>query len=98
MEATTTAFNRINDQIAMIDGGIADIAGQALNQTSTLREVNMAMSEIDQLTQQNAAMAEQANSACRSLAIGERQARDMVAEFVISGSAANEATQRRAAA
>jgi methyl-accepting chemotaxis protein len=98
MEATTTAFNRIKDQIATIDGGISDIAGQALNQTSTLREVNLAMTDIDQLTQQNAAMAEQANSACQSLALESGKLERMVAEFVVSGAPAGAAKGWRAAA
>jgi len=97
MGATATAFNRIKDQIAMIDGGISDIAGQTLNQTSTLREVNIAIADIDQVTQQNAAMAEQANSACQSLAIECDKLAQMVAEFEVSGSGAGGASQRRAA-
>jgi len=98
MEATTTAFNRIKDQIAMIDGGISDIAGQALNQTSTLREVNIAMADIDQVTQQNAAMAEQANSACQSLAVESGKLERMVSEFVVSGADAGGGPRRRIAA
>jgi methyl-accepting chemotaxis protein len=97
MGATSQAFHRIKDQIEMIDGGISDIAGQALHQTSTLREVNIALSEIDTMTQQNAAMAEQANSACHSLAAESGKLAGMVAEFVVSGAAPAREEKRRAA-
>ena len=81
--ATGEAFDRIKQQISTIDGGIADIAGQAIDQASTLKQVNTAMSEIDQTTQQNAAMAEQATAACHSLAQESGRLADMVAEFIV---------------
>jgi methyl-accepting chemotaxis protein len=83
MTATSSAFDRIKDQITDIDGNIADIAGQALNQSSTLKQVNIAISEIDQTTQQNAAMAEQATAASRSLAQESDRLARMVGEFAI---------------
>ena len=83
MTATSSAFDRITDQISVIDSGIADIAEKAMNQSSTLKQVNIAMSEIDQTTQQNAAMAEQATAASRSLAQESDRLAQMVAEFVI---------------
>ena len=46
---------------------IADIAVQAVDQTSTLKQVNLALTEMDQATQLNAAMAEEATAACQSL-------------------------------
>ena len=81
--ATGEAFDRIKDQISVIDGGIADIAGQAIDQSSTLKQVNTAMGEIDQTTQQNAAMAEQATAACQSLAQESARLANMVAEFIV---------------
>jgi methyl-accepting chemotaxis protein len=67
VKATGVAFDRVKTFVTMIDSGIADIASQAVDQANTLKQVNMAISEIDQSTQQNAAMAEQASAACESL-------------------------------
>ena len=67
VKATGTTFDRIKTQVSIIDGGIADIAGQAVDQSNTLRRVNMALMQIDQTTQQNAAMADEATAGCRSL-------------------------------
>ena len=61
------AFDRVNARITYIDGGIADIAVRAVDQSSTLKQVNLALTEIDQSTQLNAAMAEEATAACQSL-------------------------------
>ena len=83
MAATATAFERIKSQISMIDGGIADIAGRALDQSSSLKHVNLAMAEMDQVTQQNAAMAEQATAACRSLAQEGDRLVNMVGAFML---------------
>ena len=68
VKAAGSAFDHIKTQIADIDGGIADIAGQSIDQSNTLRQFNIAISEIDQTTQQNAAMSEESAAACQSLA------------------------------
>jgi methyl-accepting chemotaxis protein len=47
---------------------IADIADASRQQASGLSQINTAMSELDIVTQQNAAMVEQATAAARSLA------------------------------
>ena len=67
VNATGGAFNRVSMRIAYIDGGIADIAMQAVDQSNTLKQANLAISEIDQATQLNASIAEEATAACRSL-------------------------------
>jgi methyl-accepting chemotaxis protein len=81
---TAAAFGRIKEHIAKIDGGIADIAAKTLDQSTTLKEVNLAISGVDQGTQQNAAMAEEATAACKSLADESERLARMVAEFTLS--------------
>ncbi len=83
MAATAAAFDRIKNQIAGIDGGIADIAARTLEQSANLKDVNLAMAEIDQATQQNAAMAEQAHAASRALANEGARLGRMVEEFAL---------------
>ena len=81
--ATGEAFARINNQIAIIDGGIAEIASRAVDQSSTIKQVNLAIFEIDQTTQQNASMAEEATAACHSLAQASDHLANTVREFIV---------------
>ena len=84
MADTGTAFEKIKTEISDIDGGIATIAGRAVDQSSTLRDVNASMSDIDQATQQNAAMAEEATAASHALAQESGRLAEMVGEFKLS--------------
>lgn len=79
--ASGTSLERIMSQVSLIDNGIAEIAGRAINQAATLKQVNTAIGEIDQSTQKNAAMAEQATAACRALAQESEQLTRMVGVF-----------------
>ena len=81
--ATGEAFERVKGQISRIDSGIADIAHQAIDQSATLKQVNNGLGAIDQMTQQNAAMAEQATAASHSLALESERLAQMVNEFQI---------------
>ncbi len=65
---TGDALHRIIDRITQIDGLVADIAASADRQATGLQQINTAVSEMDGMTQQNAAMVEQATAAARSLA------------------------------
>jgi methyl-accepting chemotaxis protein len=64
---TGQALEAIVAKVAEIDTLIGDIATSARDQSSSLVEVNTGVNQIDQVTQQNAAMAEEANAAARSL-------------------------------
>jgi methyl-accepting chemotaxis protein len=91
---TGKAFDRIKGQISIVDGGIGEIAANAVEQSSALKQVSAAIGEIDSTTQRNAAMAEQAKSACQSLT---RQTSDLacaVGQFMIDRPAI--ATERAA--
>lgn len=82
---TGDAIDRMMSQVSEIDGGIADIATRAIDQATTLKQVNTAIAEIDQTTQQNASMAEQATAACRTLARESEQLATMLRKFNVSG-------------
>ena len=62
------SFTRIIDNMTRIDSAVAEVAVGTQEQAVGLGEVNSAMSQMDQLTQQNAAMAEEATAACHSAA------------------------------
>ena len=89
VHATGKAIDRIMTQISVIDGGIANIASQAIDQAITLKQVNTAIGEIDQTTQKNAAMAEQATAACHMLAQESESLVGLVGAFKVSVSEAN---------
>lgn len=61
-------FERIAAQISDIATVVSEIAGGAEQQVTALQEINVAVNQIDQVTQQNAAMAEEATAASHALA------------------------------
>ena len=66
---TGKALERIIGQIGEISTLVENIANSAERQSTGLQEVNTAVSAMDGVTQQNAAMVEQATAAARSLAV-----------------------------
>ena len=64
---TGTALGRILSQVIRIDGVVTEIAASAHEQASGLAEVNTAISHMDQVTQQNAAMVEESTAASHKL-------------------------------
>jgi len=80
--ATGKTFDHIREQIAVIDGGIADIASQAVAQSGTIKEINVAIGELDSTTQRNAAMGEQATASCRSLADESTKLTNLLRSFI----------------
>jgi methyl-accepting chemotaxis protein len=64
---TGQALGRILSQVGMISGVIGNIAASAEQQATGLHEVNIAVAEMDHVTQQNAAMVEQTTAATHSL-------------------------------
>ena len=65
---TGQALERIVAQVGEVDGAVAEIAGSAGEQATGLAEVNTAVTRMDQVTQQNAAMVEESTAAVRALA------------------------------
>jgi methyl-accepting chemotaxis protein len=65
---TGQALQRIVDRVAEIDGLVSEISASAQEQASGLHQVNAAINQMDQVTQQNAAMVEQSTAASHALA------------------------------
>ena len=61
------SLQKIMAQVAEIDVVVGEIAAGAREQATGLDEVNAAINQMDQVTQQNAAMAEQSSAASQSL-------------------------------
>jgi len=64
---TGKALERIVSQVADINQVVSEIASSAHEQATGLKEVNAAVNQMDQVTQQNAAMVEQTTAAAYSL-------------------------------
>jgi methyl-accepting chemotaxis protein len=65
---TGQALKRIVDEVAEINDLVSQIAASAEEQSIGLQEVNTTVVQMDQVTQQNAAMVEQSTAASRQLA------------------------------
>ena len=65
---TGKALGRIVEQVARLNDLVAEIAASAREQATGLDQVNNAVNQMDQVTQQNAAMVEETTAASHSLA------------------------------
>jgi len=65
---TGAALNRIVEQVVRLNDLVTDMASSAQAQATGLHQVNTAVNQMDQVTQQNAAMVEQSTAAAHSLA------------------------------
>jgi methyl-accepting chemotaxis protein len=81
---TGKAFDRIADQVTKINGVIAQIATSAEEQAAGLQGVNQSVADMDVMTQQNAAMAEEATAASRSLEQDGKRLAALIDEFEIA--------------
>ena len=68
VDETGSVLLQIGERVAAINARISVIADSAQNQAHRLQHVNLAVGEMDKMTQKNAAMVEQSNAAARSLA------------------------------
>jgi methyl-accepting chemotaxis protein len=84
---TGEALQRITASVVEIDQLIADIARTASEQSGGLGEVNVAISQMDQVTQQNAAMVEEATAATHSLRAETDRLAELVASFKLAARA-----------
>jgi len=78
---TGKALQRIIGRIGEISELVGTIASSAEQQSTGLQQVNTAVSEMDGVTQQNAAMVEEATAAARSLAEEADELARQVARF-----------------
>ena len=82
---TGEALTSIGDQIRLINEHFAAIAQSAQEQSLGIAEINTAVSSMDQITQQNAAMVEQTNAATQNLLGINQTLAGLVSRFTVSG-------------
>ena len=94
---TGGALRKIEEEVRHISGQVARIADAATEQSAGLGQVNTAIDTIDQNTQRNAAMVEEATAAVHSLA-GEASKLEALLQRFNLGAAKGLPQSRRAAA
>lgn len=80
---TGEALDRILTQVTDINRVVAEIASGAQEQATGLLQVNTAVNQMDQTTQQNAAMVEETTAASHVLAQEAKQLSDLIGKFQI---------------
>jgi len=90
-------LEKIAQQVMQINGLIRQISASASEQASGLKEVNAAVNQMDQVTQQNAAMVEETTAASMALRNESDTLRGLVAKFQVTGAAPPVAALRAAA-
>ena len=93
---TGQALDRILTQVSQLNGLVTELAASAKEQATGLGEVNAAVNQMDQVTQQNAAMVEQATAASHSLEGEAAELARLVGQFRIGEGAAAPVLKRAA--
>ena len=95
---TGEALDRIVGQVVRVEELVREIAASAREQATGLNEVNAAVNQMDQVTQQNAAMVEQSTAASHALASECDALNQLVCGFRLGDDVAVEALTRPAPA
>jgi methyl-accepting chemotaxis protein len=103
---TGQALGRIVNHINQVNSVLVEIAASAESQSKSLAEVNSAVSSMDQVTQQNAAMVQESTVASQLLSEEAADLATLISRFridsrtssarVVSGGGASERQRRRA--
>ncbi len=86
---TGEALRAIESHIVTINQHMDSIATSSREQSVGLSEVNTAVNQMDQVTQQNAAMVEEANAAGATLATEAGRLRELIGQFQLGQNAAS---------
>ncbi|HTJ89841.1 MAG TPA: methyl-accepting chemotaxis protein [Acidocella sp.] len=92
---TGQALGRIVTQVTQLNGLVMELAASAKEQATGLGEVNAAVNQMDQVTQQNAAMVEQSTAASHNLSAEAEELARLVGQFRIGDEAAAKTTHAK---
>ncbi len=81
---TGEVLTGISEQVTKINEHIRTIATATREQNIGLNDINSAVNEMDQVTQQNAAMAEEANAVMQGLEKNSKRLASLIAKFLIN--------------
>jgi len=79
------ALNSIVNRVGHISQLVSEIAAGSSEQSTGLGEINLGVTQLDQVTQQNAAMVEEATAASHLLDTDARKLSELVSHFNIDG-------------
>jgi methyl-accepting chemotaxis protein len=88
VERSGSTMTEIVDAIARVSSIMNEIAAAAIEQSTGIDQVNLAVAQMDEVTQQNAALVEQAAAAASSLEDQARRLSSAVAVFQTEGGSA----------
>ncbi|WP_312065060.1 methyl-accepting chemotaxis protein [Brevundimonas sp.] len=91
---TGHALERIAEQITRLTAIAREISASSQEQSSGLQQVNIAVAQMDQVTQQNAAMVEESTAASHSLAQDARELDRMMGQFSLEEAAMDARAQQ----
>ncbi|WP_447910499.1 methyl-accepting chemotaxis protein [Brevundimonas bullata] len=92
---TGRALERILGEVVQINGLVAEIAASAEEQATGLQQVNIAVNQMDQVTQQNAAMVEESTAASHSLSREADNLTELMAQFRVDAATGESNTTGR---
>jgi methyl-accepting chemotaxis protein len=90
---TGKVLERIVTQVTQINGVVTEIAASAEEQSTGLQQVNTAVNQMDQVTQQNAAMVEEATAASHALTSEADTLQRLISRFELGDKAQAPAAQ-----
>jgi len=91
------ALGEIGAAVAKVKAVVAEIAGSSQEQATGIDHVNKAVVQMDEMTQQNAALVEQAAAASESIVEKAKQLADLVAHYRAGAPQGDQLAPRRAA-
>jgi methyl-accepting chemotaxis protein len=81
---TGAALKTIESFVSGINSHMDAIASSAREQSESLAEINIAVTQMDQVTQQSAAMVEETTAAVATLANESCTLRDLISQFKVN--------------
>ncbi|MGN6481373.1 methyl-accepting chemotaxis protein [Luteibacter sp.] len=91
VERSADALRDIVGSVNKVTDIVAEIAAASAEQSAGVDQVNIAIAQIDQVTQENAALVEEAAAAAKSMQDQAQSLREQVAFFTVDGGAPAEA-------
>lgn len=85
VSAAGSTMNDIVQSVRKVSNVISEITAASAAQTSGIAQVNQAIGDLDQMTQQNAALVEESAAAAESLRVQAAQLVQAVAVFTVNG-------------
>jgi methyl-accepting chemotaxis protein len=84
VEQTNTVFEQMVIKIRDVETLISEVASTAIEQSKGLDQINLAVSHLDQTTQQNAALVEELSSTAGNMSEQAEEQAEFVGHFKIS--------------